>query len=512
MRRALHPWNTGFVWSDHTGDREAISAEQARAVRRARVLRARGGVSTRRRWPASTPSSPSGDDEAARFLEGVPDGRFGVTGLDSQIVAPHAVTRSEFARAVRRATRSSPGLARDLVGPDVRLYWDQSVYKQPNGAEPVLWHQDNGYTYVEPQAYLTCWVAITDATPENGCIAVMPGVHRDGTLAHRSTPVGEECWGDWSGAVEVPVRAGQHRRVHVADPARDEAQHARTRCARRTSCSTRPTARSAHFGDPASGPPTDRGASATTSAASGSCATASPGRAGERLMADGRIDALFRYPVKSMLGEEVDADRRSANRGSSATARTRSSTRRRARSRARRTRAAGVSCSSATPRSSPNRDGAEPPPGPRSRCPTATRSTATTPRVARRVVAQRSAARSGSSPRPPEGAVLRAVPPARRGRPRSTEDDTVTDEPFALVAPGHLLRRRAAARGHDRVAGPASASSRPTSTLLAATLPAERRRRTSTARTASSRTTGSAVTRRSAPRWRRRCSSPRRAA
>jgi ectoine hydroxylase-related dioxygenase (phytanoyl-CoA dioxygenase family) len=117
------------------------------------------------------------------------------------------VTRSAF---VRRFVADDvfAGIAADLIGPDVRLYWDQSVYKQPNGAEPVLWHQDNGYTYVEPQAYLTCWLAITDATPQNGCIAVMPGAHRDGTLEHRSTPVGEECWGDWSQAVEVPVRAG----------------------------------------------------------------------------------------------------------------------------------------------------------------------------------------------------------------------------------------------------------------------------------------------------------------
>ena len=54
------------------------------------------------------------------------------------------------------------------------------MYKQPHGAEPVLWHQDNGYTYVEPQAYLTCWVALTDATLDNGCVWVVPGVHRDG--------------------------------------------------------------------------------------------------------------------------------------------------------------------------------------------------------------------------------------------------------------------------------------------------------------------------------------------
>jgi ectoine hydroxylase-related dioxygenase (phytanoyl-CoA dioxygenase family) len=100
------------------------------------------------------------------------------------------------------------GLGRDLVGPDVRVYWDQSVYKQPHSSEPVLWHQDNGYSYVEPQAYLTCWIALTDATPENGCVVVTPGAHRQGTLAHRSTPIGAECWGDDARAVEVPVRAG----------------------------------------------------------------------------------------------------------------------------------------------------------------------------------------------------------------------------------------------------------------------------------------------------------------
>jgi ectoine hydroxylase-related dioxygenase (phytanoyl-CoA dioxygenase family) len=112
---------------------------------------------------------------------------------------------------VLRAFCAAPllaGLCRDLIGPDVRLYWDQAVYKQPHSTEPVLWHQDNGYTFVEPQAYLTCWIALTGATPANGCVVVMPGAHRDGTLVHRDTPIGYECWGDHSQAVEVPVRAG----------------------------------------------------------------------------------------------------------------------------------------------------------------------------------------------------------------------------------------------------------------------------------------------------------------
>ena len=165
------------------------------------------------------------------------------------------------------------GLARDLVGPDVRLYWDQSVYKQPNSAEPVLWHQDNGYTYVEPQAYLTCWVAITDATPENGCIAVMPGVHRDGTLAHRSTPVGEECWGDWSRAVEVPVRAGSIVVFTSLTPHATK-RNTHRRGAQGVHRAVRPRRRGRALGDP---PPAHRSgprSSATTSGATGSSATA----------------------------------------------------------------------------------------------------------------------------------------------------------------------------------------------------------------------------------------------
>jgi len=37
---------------------------------------------------------------------------------------------------------------------------------------------------------------------------VLPGVHRSGTLAHGSTPIGFQCAEDPDGAVPVPVRAG----------------------------------------------------------------------------------------------------------------------------------------------------------------------------------------------------------------------------------------------------------------------------------------------------------------
>jgi phytanoyl-CoA hydroxylase len=119
----------------------------------------------------------------------------------------------------------------------------------------VLWHQDNGYTYVEPQAYLTCWIAITDATPENGCVSVMPRVHREGTLAHRSTAIGEECSGDWSDAVEVPVRAGS---IVVFSSLTPHATRRNTTSSVRKAYIVQyvPDGAVALYGDPAQGPAT----------------------------------------------------------------------------------------------------------------------------------------------------------------------------------------------------------------------------------------------------------------
>ena len=142
-----------------------------------------------------------------QFLATRPDGRFSIAGVDMVSIALHPAARSEVCRDFCTSALMAD-LCHDLIGPDARLYWDQSVYKRPQGAEPVLWHQDNGYTYIEPQAYLTVWVALTDATPENGCVQVLPGVHRAGTVAHRNTPIGFECCRDPEGAIEVPVRAG----------------------------------------------------------------------------------------------------------------------------------------------------------------------------------------------------------------------------------------------------------------------------------------------------------------
>ena len=206
MPRRPHPWNRGHEWRSPTGPFTTITDEQARDYDELGYFVMPGVFDADRLVELDRAIAP-GDALVRELLEVLPDGRLSVAGLDTQTVSPNMVGGSDVLAAVCEDPVLA-GVCADLIGPDVRLYWEQAVYKQPHSAAPVLWHQDNGYTYVEPQSYVTCWIAITDATPDNGCISVIPGVHRDGTLEHRNTPIGEECWGDEDRAVDVPVRAG----------------------------------------------------------------------------------------------------------------------------------------------------------------------------------------------------------------------------------------------------------------------------------------------------------------
>ena len=61
------------------------------------------------------------------------------------------------------------GITRDIIAGRPRLYNDQAVYKKAAPARNFPLHQDNGYAYIEPQLYLTCWVALTDADEQSGC-------------------------------------------------------------------------------------------------------------------------------------------------------------------------------------------------------------------------------------------------------------------------------------------------------------------------------------------------------
>jgi phytanoyl-CoA hydroxylase len=203
--RTRHPWNTGFEWALPDRAPTTITPEQREQFDRDGFFVLRDAVDAATVADVEA-ACAEGVAHVSGFLEQV-GGRLSVAGLDTQVVAPHLVRQAEVLRRFCRHPLLA-GTCRDLMGDDVRLYWEQAVYKVPHGAEPVLWHQDNGYTFIEPQGYLTFWVSLTEATPDNGCVSIMAGAHRDGTLAHTETPIGFECWGDHDTAVDVPTAAG----------------------------------------------------------------------------------------------------------------------------------------------------------------------------------------------------------------------------------------------------------------------------------------------------------------
>ncbi len=75
-------------------------------------------------------------------------------------------------------------LAGALLGPDVRLYWNQAVTKAPRSGGSFSWHQDSGYVPIEPQEYLTLWIPLERASVDNGTIWLLPGSHRWGLQDH----------------------------------------------------------------------------------------------------------------------------------------------------------------------------------------------------------------------------------------------------------------------------------------------------------------------------------------
>ena len=64
------------------------------------------------------------------------------------------------------------------------IYQEMALLKSPNGREKP-WHQDKSYFDVPLEHRLVgVWIALDEATIENGCMRLMPGHHRDGPIVH----------------------------------------------------------------------------------------------------------------------------------------------------------------------------------------------------------------------------------------------------------------------------------------------------------------------------------------
>ena len=73
-------------------------------------------------------------------------------------------------------------MASELAGVDgMRIWHDQALNKQP-WANPTGWHLDNPLWSYSSRDALSIWVALDDATLQNGCLYFLPGAHKTATF------------------------------------------------------------------------------------------------------------------------------------------------------------------------------------------------------------------------------------------------------------------------------------------------------------------------------------------
>ena len=87
-------------------------------------------------------------------------------------------------RGVRRGSDAVTDLVAELVGPTLDCFLSQFIFKNP-GAWGQPWHQDSHYFPFDPaRPIVGVWLAVTEATLENGCLHVLPGSHREPVHEH----------------------------------------------------------------------------------------------------------------------------------------------------------------------------------------------------------------------------------------------------------------------------------------------------------------------------------------
>jgi ectoine hydroxylase-related dioxygenase (phytanoyl-CoA dioxygenase family) len=113
------------------------------------------------------------------------------------------------------------GILKQILGPDIKMFRNSLLLKPPHVGSAKGMHQDSPYWPIEPMELCSCWFAIDDATPENGCMAVLPGGHKKGHLPHKDVQddfVVDESEYNMDDAVLAPMPAGSGLFFHSLLP------------------------------------------------------------------------------------------------------------------------------------------------------------------------------------------------------------------------------------------------------------------------------------------------------
>lgn len=96
----------------------------------------------------------------------------------------HTILRSPLELATLPAALD---VVERLIGPDILLYNVTYIIKEAGTESHVSWHQDLTYWGLSHDDQVSMWLALSPATPESGCMRVIPGSHKLGVFDHHAT-------------------------------------------------------------------------------------------------------------------------------------------------------------------------------------------------------------------------------------------------------------------------------------------------------------------------------------
>jgi phytanoyl-CoA hydroxylase len=156
-------------------------------------------------------------------------------GLDVEEMSPEQ--RQDYVRKFMWFTPHEPRLdalahhprlidvvTRIMQEPPV-LFQDMALLKPPHIGREKPWHQDHAYFNLPLETLVMgAWIALDEATTENGCMIVIPGSHRQGPVVHFKRRDWQICDTDINNqhAVAVPLEPGGcllfHSLIHHGTP------------------------------------------------------------------------------------------------------------------------------------------------------------------------------------------------------------------------------------------------------------------------------------------------------
>ena len=106
-----------------------------------------------------------------------------------------------------------------ILGDDILVYGTLVLSKQPHDSRYASWHQDSFYSGLHLTPSTSAWIALTPSHPGNGCMRVIPGSHKLGSLDHENVPDDPHLLNrrgeriktdvDESSAVDIVLQPGQ---------------------------------------------------------------------------------------------------------------------------------------------------------------------------------------------------------------------------------------------------------------------------------------------------------------